>query len=126
MLKDQHRFYLSCLCASRTLLHPYLLSLHGAPHQGALGSCLHFITDGEVAVRVSEPEGGVRELFHRFKGQVVGEFGIMQGKRRSASVVCVTKCSVSGGDVCAGLARDFHIRLEADAALASLAHVPYG
>ena len=62
--------------------------------QGALGACFHFITNGEVAVKVTEPDGSVRELFHRFRGQVVGEFGMMQGKRRTASVVCITKCSV--------------------------------
>ena len=63
-------------------------------HQGTIGRCFHFITEGEVVVFVTEADGTKRELLRRFRGQIVGEFGILSNKPRTASAVCATASSV--------------------------------
>lgn len=54
-------------------------------HQGSLGSYMFFISDGEVVIFVDDGHTR-RELIRRYRGEIVGEFGLVSNNPRAASV----------------------------------------
>jgi CRP-like cAMP-binding protein len=54
--------------------------------QGAPGDSLYIISEGQVEVSIRDATGGTRTYLYLGPGQIVGEFALLDGGQRSATI----------------------------------------